>query len=69
MGLGRSGQTLSNYAGFIGMRRDYQYGIPGTAANTLGTLGTNAATLGSVIDPNLVYYAPRSWHRTTSWTT
>jgi hypothetical protein len=52
-------QRLSNYAGFIGVRKNYQYGIPGTAANTLGTLGTNAATLGSVIDPNLVYYAPQ----------
>src|SRR5579863_1891470 len=52
-------QRLSNYAGFIGIRKNYQYGIPGTAANTLGTLGTNAATLGSVIDPNLVYYAPQ----------
>ncbi len=51
-------QRLSNYAGFIGIRKAYQYGIPGTAANTLGTLGTNAATLGSTIDPNLVYYAP-----------
>jgi hypothetical protein len=51
-------QRLSNYAGFIGIRRSYQYGTPGTAANTLGTLGTNAATLGSSIDPNLVYYAP-----------
>lgn len=51
-------QRFSNYAGFIGVRRAYQYGIPGTAANTLGTLGTNAATLGSTIDPNLVYYAP-----------
>jgi hypothetical protein len=51
-------QRLSNYAGFIGIRRAFQYGIPGTAANTLGTLGTNAATLGSTIDPNLVYYAP-----------
>ena len=51
-------QRFSNYAGFIGLRRAYQYGIPGTAANTLGTLGTNAATLGSSIDPNLVYYAP-----------
>ncbi|MBV8066612.1 MAG: TonB-dependent receptor, partial [Candidatus Eremiobacteraeota bacterium] len=52
-------QRLSNYAGFIGVRRAFQYGIPGTAANTLGTLGTNAATLGSTIDPNLVYYAPQ----------
>jgi hypothetical protein len=51
-------QHLSNYAGFIGVRRDFQYGVPGTAANTLGTLGTNAASLGSVIDPNLVYFAP-----------
>ncbi|MBV9262673.1 MAG: carboxypeptidase regulatory-like domain-containing protein, partial [Candidatus Eremiobacteraeota bacterium] len=51
-------QRFSNYAGFLGIRRNYQYGIPGTAANTLGTLGTNAATLGSTIDPNLVYYAP-----------
>ena len=51
-------QRLSNYAGFIGIRRAFQYGIPGTAANTLGTLGTNAATLGSTIDPNLVYYSP-----------
>ena len=41
------------------MRRNFQYGIPGTAANTLGTLGTNAATLGSTIDPNLVYYSPQ----------
>jgi hypothetical protein len=52
-------QRLSNYAGFIGIRRGFQYGIAGTAANTLGTLGTNAATLGSTIDPNLVYYAPQ----------
>ena len=52
-------QRLSNYAGFIGIRRAYQYGINGTAANTLGTLGTNAATLGSTIDPNLVYYSPQ----------
>ncbi len=52
-------QRLSNYAGFIGIRRAFQYGIPGTAANTLGTLGTNAATLGSTIDPNLVYYSPQ----------
>jgi hypothetical protein len=51
-------QRLSNYAGFIGLRQAYQYGINGTAANTLGTLGTNAATLGSTIDPNLVYYSP-----------
>ena len=47
----RPTQRLSNYAGFIGIRQAYQYGIPGTAANTLGTLGTNAATLGSTIDP------------------
>ena len=40
-------QRLSNYAGFIGVRSAYQYGIPGTAANTLGVLSTNAATLGS----------------------
>ena len=52
-------QRLSNYAGFVGIRRAFQYGIPGTAANALGTLGTNAATLGSTIDPNLVYYAPQ----------
>jgi hypothetical protein len=52
-------QRLSNYAGFIGIRRAFQYGIPGTAANTLGTLATNAATLNSTIDPNLVYYAPQ----------
>ncbi|HEX3670881.1 MAG TPA: TonB-dependent receptor [Candidatus Cybelea sp.] len=52
-------QHLSNYAGFIGIRRAFQYGINGTAANTLGTLGTNAATLGSTIDPNLVYYSPQ----------
>jgi hypothetical protein len=57
-GWANPGQTLSNYAGFINLRRAYQYGIPGTAANTLGTLGTNAASLGSTIDPNLVYYAP-----------
>jgi len=52
-------QRLSNYAGFIGVRQAYQYGIPGTAANTLGTLGTNAASLASTIDPNLVYYSPQ----------
>ncbi|MGB8908979.1 MAG: TonB-dependent receptor, partial [Candidatus Cybelea sp.] len=52
-------QRISNYAGFIGIRSAYQYGIPGTAANALGTLGTNAATLGSTIDPNLVYYSPQ----------
>ena len=52
-------QRISNYAGFIGIRQAFQYGIPGTAANTLGTLGTNAATLGSTIDPNLVYYSPQ----------
>ena len=51
-------QRFSNYAGFIGLRKAFQYGAPGSAANTLGTLGTNAATLGSTIDPNLVYYAP-----------
>jgi hypothetical protein len=51
-------QRFSNYAGFIGLRSAFQYGAPGSAANTLGTLGTNAATLGSTIDPNLVYYAP-----------
>jgi hypothetical protein len=51
-------QRLSNYAGFIGVRRNFQYGVPGVAAASLGTLGTNAATLGSTIDPNLVYYAP-----------
>jgi hypothetical protein len=51
-------QRLSNYAGFIGLRRNFQYGTPSAAAATLGTLGTNAATLGSTIDPNLVYYAP-----------
>ncbi len=58
-------QRLSNYAGFIGIRRAFQYGMPGTAANTLGTLGTNAATLGSTIDPNLVYYAPSFLERRT----
>ncbi|MGB6643407.1 MAG: carboxypeptidase regulatory-like domain-containing protein [Candidatus Cybelea sp.] len=52
-------QRISNYAGFIGIRQAYQYGINGTAANALGTLGTNAATLGSTIDPNLVYYSPQ----------
>jgi hypothetical protein len=52
-------QRLSNYAGFIGLRSAYQYGIPGTAANTLGVLSTNAATLGSTINPNQVYYAPQ----------
>ncbi|MGA7354359.1 MAG: TonB-dependent receptor [Candidatus Cybelea sp.] len=52
-------QRISNYAGFIGIRQAFQYGINGTAANTLGTLGTNAATLGSTIDPNLVYYSPQ----------
>jgi hypothetical protein len=52
-------QRISNYVGFIGIRQAYQYGINGTAANTLGTLGTNAATLGSTIDPNLVYYSPQ----------
>ncbi len=51
-------QRLSNYIGYIGLSREYQYGTNGSAANTLGTLGTNAASLGSVIDPNLVYYAP-----------
>ncbi|MBV8374336.1 MAG: TonB-dependent receptor, partial [Candidatus Eremiobacteraeota bacterium] len=51
-------QRLSNYAGFIGLRRNFQYGYPGASAAGLGTLGTNAATLGSTIDPNLVYYAP-----------
>ncbi len=51
-------QRFSNYAGFIAERKAFQYGIAGTAANTLGTLGTNAATLGSTIDPNLVYYSP-----------
>ncbi|HTU83419.1 MAG TPA: TonB-dependent receptor [Candidatus Acidoferrales bacterium] len=52
-------QRLSNYIGYIGIDKDFQYGVPGTAAATLGTLSTNAATLGSVIDPNLVYYAPQ----------
>lgn len=58
-GWAEPSQRLSNYAGFIAVRRGFQYGIPGTAANTLGTLGTNAATLGSTIDPNMVYYAPQ----------
>jgi hypothetical protein len=58
-GWAEPSQRLSNYAGFIGIDRAFQYGTPGTAANTLGTLGTNAATLGSTIDPNLVYYAPQ----------
>src|SRR5579862_3488475 len=51
-------QRLSNYACFIGLRRNFQYSTPGRHAATLRTLGTNAAKLGSVIDPNLVYYAP-----------
>ena len=49
---------ISNFASFLGLRRGYQYGINGTAANTLGTRGGNAASLGSEIDPNLVYYSP-----------
>ncbi len=52
-------QRISNYAGFIGIRQAFQYGIPGTAANTLGFLSTNASTLGSTINPNQVYYAPQ----------
>lgn len=52
-------QRLSNYAGFIGLRQAFQYGIPGAAANSLGFLSTNAATLGSTINPNQVYYAPQ----------
>ncbi len=59
-GWANPSQRLTNYAGYLAIHRDFQYGIPGTAANTLGTLGTNAATLGSTIDPNLVYYAPSS---------
>ena len=39
-------QRISNYAGFIGIRQAFQYGIPGTAANTLGILGTNACDAG-----------------------
>jgi hypothetical protein len=48
----------SNYFSFIGSARDFQYGSPGTPANELGTRGTNAATLGTLIDPNLVFYSP-----------
>ena len=44
-------QRLSNYAGFIGHPQCVPVRHSGTAANTLGTLGTNAATLGSTIDP------------------
>jgi hypothetical protein len=51
-------QRLSNYVGFIGVRKAFQYGTPGDAADTLGVLSSNAATLGSTINPNLVYYAP-----------
>lgn len=50
---------LSNYASFLGVRRDYQYGPRDAAANALGSRGTNAASLGSQIDPNLVYYSPQ----------
>ena len=52
-------QRLSNYLSFLGVRRDYQYGSRDSAANALGSRGTNAAALGSQIDPNLVYYSPQ----------
>lgn len=57
-GIGDPNQRITNFASFLGVRRNYQYGLVGTAANTLGTLGGNAASLGSEIDPNLVYYSP-----------
>jgi hypothetical protein len=53
-------QRFSNYFGYIGVRKNYQYGFPYDAANVLGTRGTNAATLDTEIDPNLVYYSPSS---------
>ncbi|MBV8638618.1 MAG: TonB-dependent receptor [Candidatus Eremiobacteraeota bacterium] len=52
-------QRISNYASFLGIRQDYQYGYRGTDAATLGPRGTNAATLGSAVDPNLVFYSPQ----------
>ena len=51
-------QNLSNYFAYLGVRRNYAYGAGYNAANTLGTRGTNAATLGTEVDPNLVYYSP-----------
>lgn len=51
-------EHLSNYAGFIGIGRAYQYGVNGASAATLGSRGTNAATLNSAVDPNIVYFGP-----------
>jgi hypothetical protein len=50
----------SNYFSFIGANKYFQYGDPGVSADLLGTRGTNAATLNTFIDPNLVYYSPLS---------
>ncbi len=55
---------LSNFFGFLGVNRQFQYGTRDASAATLGTRGTNAASLGSLIDPNLVYYSPLSLHST-----
>ena len=49
---------LSNYFSYIGVRQNYQYGFVSASANTLGTRGTNAATLGTTVDPNLVFFSP-----------
>jgi len=51
-------QNLSNYFSYLGVRRNYAYGNSLAAANTLGTRGTNAATLGTLVDPNLVFFSP-----------
>ncbi|HZZ65907.1 MAG TPA: carboxypeptidase regulatory-like domain-containing protein [Candidatus Baltobacteraceae bacterium] len=53
---------LSNYFGYLGVNEQFQYGYRGMAANVLGSRGTNAASLGSLIDPNLVYYSPMNLH-------
>ena len=51
-------QRISNYFSYLGLRRDYTYGVGGIPANQLGTRGTNAATLNTFVDPNLVYFSP-----------
>jgi hypothetical protein len=51
-------QNLSNYFSYLGVRRNYAYGDALAGANTLGTRGTNAATLGTLVDPNLVFFSP-----------
>ena len=60
-----SGAGPIRRSGFPTMRASSEFAKPFSTAfqapqpTRLGRLGTNAATLGSTIDPNLVYYSPQ----------